>query len=331
MDPALSKLQAELDASFPGREAWVVSRSRDEKKVIIWAGSSSDPGRFFVEDLGTGDIKLLAEVNEKLRKQRLSPSRYVDYTARDGTRIYGYLTLPVGREPKNLPLVIMPHGGPYGVRDNGDYDSEVQFLANRGYAVLQPNYRGSASYGTEFSEKGEGQWGRKMQDDIDDGMDWLAGQGTIDPKRVCIVGGSYGGYAALWGATRNPERYRCAASFAGVTDVERQVKYARGFMGRKSGKSWLDKVRGDKSFDLGTVSPLANVARLKVPVLIAHGDEDQRVPLKQSSLYVKALQQANKQHEFHLYKGEGHGLSKSENLKDYLERLGAFLAKHNPA
>jgi dipeptidyl aminopeptidase/acylaminoacyl peptidase len=124
-----------------------------------------------------------------------------------------------------LPLIIMPHGGPYGVRDDGTYDVEVQFLANRGYVVLQPEYRGSGGYGKAFSDKGEGQWGRAMQDDLDDGMDWLAGQGTIDPRRVCIIGSSYGGYAALWGAVRNPERYRCAASFAGVSDLKRQMKF----------------------------------------------------------------------------------------------------------
>jgi dipeptidyl aminopeptidase/acylaminoacyl peptidase len=332
LDNRLAALQAELDASFPGRQARIVSRSHDDQKLIIWAGTSSDPGRYFYQNRTTGDIKLLADVGEKLRKAALSPSRYVNYTARDGTRIYGYLTLPAGSEARNLPLIIVPHGGPYGVRDSGDFDSEIQFLANRGYAVLQPNYRGSSSYGTEFAKKGEGQWGRKMQDDIDDGMDWLAKAGTIDPKRVCIVGSSYGGYAALWGATRNPERYRCAASFAGVTDVERQVRYSRAFMDRKGAKSWMEKVRGeDKKFDLGSISPLSTVARLKVPVLITHGDEDQRVPLKQSSLYVKALQDAGKVHEFKLYKGEGHGFSKSENYKDYLDRLEAFLAKHNPA
>jgi dipeptidyl aminopeptidase/acylaminoacyl peptidase len=240
--------------------------------------------------------------------------------------------LPVGRAAKNLPLIVMPHGGPYGVRDRGDYDSEVQLLANRGYAVLQPNYRGSESYGRSFEEKGTGQWGRAMQDDLDDGMDWLVKQGIADPKRVCMVGSSYGGYAAMWGATRNPERYRCAASFAGVMDVPRQLKYSRDFfVNAKSARKWKDRVRGEQSFNLSDISPIGQVPRLSVPVLITHGDKDQRVPLKQSALYAKALEKAGKPFEYHVYPGEGHGLTNPDNRKDYFDRLEAFLAKHNPA
>jgi len=226
----------------------------------------------------------------------------------------------------------MPHGGPYGIRDTLNYDSDVQFLANRGYAVLQPNYRGSGGYGDAYYKKGEGQFGRTMQDDLDDGMDWLAKQGTIDSKRVCLVGMSYGGYAALWGATRNPERYRCAVSFAGVTDVKRILAYSSDFFyNAKYRKSWQRTVRGDDGFDLGTISPLQQVARLKVPVLILQGGDDKIVPPVQATLYVDALKNAGKTYDYKSYPGEQHGPTKAETRIDWLTRLEAFLTKHNPA
>ncbi len=331
-DPKLKALQAEIDGALKDKQSWIVSRSRDDKFMLVWTGSARDPGSYYIFQPEAGVMKRLARINEKIDPNALSDTRYVRYKARDGLEIPGYLTLPAGRPAKGLPLIILPHGGPYGVRDKLEYSQEVQFLANRGYPVLQPNFRGSGSYGTAFYERGEGQWGRQMQDDLDDGMDWLAGEGTIDPKRVCLVGSSYGGYAALWGATRNPERYRCAASYAGVSDLRQQLNYQVDFLiSRRYRKDWRTKVAGQKDFDLDSVSPLKQVDRLKVPVLVVHGDTDRRVPYKQSSLYAQALTKAGKPHEFHTYKGEGHGLSSKENWQDWLDRLEAFLAKHNPA
>ena len=331
-DPARKEMQAAIDKAVGTKEAWIVSRDRAGSTFLVLVTGAHDPGSYYIYRPETGVMERLAQLNRKLREYKLARSKPVTYKARDGLDIPAYLTLPSGREAKNLPLIVMPHGGPYGVRDRGDYDPAVQLLANRGYAVLQPNYRGSESYGRAFEEKGSGQWGRAMQDDLDDGMDWLVKQGIADPKRVCIVGSSYGGYAALWGATRNPERYRCAASFAGVTDVPRQLKYSRDFfLNAKSARAWQDRVRGEESFNLKDISPIGQVEKLSVPVLITHGDEDQRVPLKQSSAYAKALEKAGKPHEYHVYAGEGHGLSASANRKDYFDRLEAFLKKHNPA
>jgi dipeptidyl aminopeptidase/acylaminoacyl peptidase len=330
-DPDMKTLQAALDKSVGGKEAWIVSHSRDLSKLLVLVTGANDPGSYYYFQPATEGMKRIAHVNDRMKGFKLAASKPITYQARDGLAIPGYLTLPAGRPAKNLPLIILPHGGPYGVRDRGDYDPEVQLLANRGYAVLQPNYRGSVSYGRDFEEKGTGQWGRAMQDDLDDGMDWLVKQGIADPKRVCIVGASYGGYAALWGATRNPERYRCAASFAGVSDLPRQLKYSRDFfINAKSARAWKERVRGEESFKLTDISPIGQVERLKIPVLITHGDEDQRVPLKQSSLYAKALEKAGRPHEYHVYAGEGHGLSSPENRKDYFDRLEAFLRRHNP-
>jgi dipeptidyl aminopeptidase/acylaminoacyl peptidase len=336
-DPELAKVQESIDKAVAGavgdRTATIVSYSRDRNRMLVQLGGSNDPGRYYLFDQTDGVMQLFAQANEQLKPRMLALTRYTSFTARDGLAVPAYLTLPPNRPVKALPLVIMPHGGPYGVRDDGTYDVEVQFLANRGYAVLQPEYRGSGGYGKTFSEKGEGQWGRAMQDDLDDGMDWLAKQGTIDPQRVCMVGSSYGGYAALWGAVRNPERYRCAASFAGVTDLKRQMKFWDGnASSSKDRTAWRKTIKGeDAKFDLTTVSPLYAVEQLKVPLLLVHGDEDQRVPYQQSKLYADALAKAGKQHEFVTLKGEGHGFSSDANLKLWLDKLDAFLAKNNPA
>jgi dipeptidyl aminopeptidase/acylaminoacyl peptidase len=331
-DPKMKTLQEQLDKSVPGREAWIVSRSRDDSMMLVLVTSGNDPGIYYYFQPDEGVMRKLAPVNDKLLRQQLARTEPVSYKARDGLVIRGYLTLPAGRPAKGLPLIVMPHGGPFGVRDNGDFDPEVQFLANRGYAVLQPNYRGSESYGREFEEKGNGQWGRAMQDDLDDGMDWLVKDGIVDPKRVCIVGASYGGYAALWGATRNPERYRCAASLAGVSDIGRQLKFSRNFFtDRKSARAWQTRVQGDGSVGLDDISPLAHVDRLQVPIFLAHGKDDQTVPIKQSDLYAAALKKAGKPYEYHVYPDEGHGLGQADHLQDYFDKLETFLDRYNPA
>lgn len=268
-------------------------------RTLVEVSASDDPGVYYLYQPESGRMTSIVTRNEKLKGARRAPTRYVHYRARDGLQIPAYLTLPVGCVPKGLPLIIMPHGGPYGVRDSLGYDPEVQFLANRGYVVLQPNYRGSPSYGAEFYKKGEGQWGRTMQDDLDDGMDWLVKGGIVDPQRVCVVGGSYGGYAALWGATRNPERYRCAASLAGVTDVGKPFRCQINLLANPYRKNWRQVVQGDFGFDLDSIAPLSQVESLKVPVPVAHGDEDSVVPDKQATLHVSALKKHDKVHEFY--------------------------------
>ncbi len=335
-DAELAKVQEAIDKAVAGavgdRMATIVSYSRDRSRMLVHIGGSNDPGRYYVFDQAAGVMQLFAQANEKLRPAQLTATRYTTYKTRDGLEIPAYLTLPKGREAKNLPLIVLPHGGPYDVRDDGTYDVDVQFLANRGYAVLQPEFRGSGGYGKAFYEKGEGQWGRAMQDDLDDGMDWLAKQGIIDPKRVCIVGSSYGGYAALWGAVRNPERYRCAASFAGISDLKRQLKYQIAFkISKRYRKDWRRTVQGAETFDLTTVSPLHAIDKLRVPLLLVHGDADQRVSYKQSKLYADALAKAGKPYEFITLKGEGHGFSSDANLQLWLDKLEAFLTKYNPA
>ena len=329
--PEMRALQAKLDKALPGSTNITSGWSADEKRVLIWSGSASDPGRYFLLDRTASKMHPVIESFPNIDPAQLAEVKAVRYQARDGLNLHAYLTLPRGREPKDLPLIVFPHGGPF-TRDEWDYNSEVQFLANRGYAVLQPQFRGSTGYGKDFVAKGYGEYGKKMQDDLDDGVDWLVKSGQVDPKRVCIVGASYGGYAALWGAVRNPERYRCAASFAGVTDLSAQLRFdRRSFSASRYFREWRTKVGGEGKADLGALSPINFADRLKVPVLIAHGEEDTTVPVKQGRSMVDALNKAGGNVTSVFYKEAGHGFSKSEDLEDWLRRLEAFLAKNNPS
>lgn len=331
-DTKMKSLQTRLEKAMVGNEIQIISRAKDGSRMLVWSGSENDPGAMYVYTAANAHLDLMVGYQTALAPATMPPPRPIVYKARDGTEVHGYLTLPLGREPKNLPLIVMPHGGPYGIRDRLDFDYEVQFLANRGYAVLQPNYRGSGGYGQKFEDLGAGQIGRKMQDDIDDAMDWAVAQGYADAGRVCVVGSSYGGYAALWAVTRNPERYRCAASFAGVTDWNKQLSYDRDFFSRTSAKKWMSRVRGDQQgFNLDMVSPVQQVARLSRPVLLAHGEDDTNVPFKQFKMMRDAAAKAGKPVEVLTFADEGHGFTKAEDATKWLDTLDAFLMKYNPA
>jgi dipeptidyl aminopeptidase/acylaminoacyl peptidase len=330
-DPALKQIQARLETALRGSQVRVIARATDNSRMIVWAGSESDPGGYYIYSAAKATLDPFSADLFGLEPAMMAQPKPVSYNARDGTTIDGYLTLPRGREPKGLPLIILPHGGPYGVRDKLDFSAEVQFLANRGYAVLQPNYRGSSGYGDAFDELGRGQIGRAMQDDIDDAMDWAVNQGFADPARVCVVGSSYGGYAALWAVTRNPERYRCAASFAGVTDWSRILKYDAQFFSRYGIKKWKERIRGADNFDLKLVSPLEQIARLNRPVLLAHGKMDSTVPFAQFTALSEAAKKAGKPLELLVFDKEGHGFDVDANEAKWYDALDTFLAKHNPA
>jgi len=331
LDRNFEVLQAKLDRALPAGDNVAIAWSRDKNRVLVWSESGSDPGRYFLLDRTTSKMHAVVDPNPRIDPALMSTVRPVRYTARDGLQLRGYLTLPRGREAKSLPLIVMPHGGPFS-RDDWEYDPEVQFLANRGYAVLQPEFRGSTGFGKSFVEKGYGQWGRKMQDDLDDGVDWLAGTGQIDPKRVCIVGASYGGYAALWGAARNPDRYRCAASLAGVTDLPSMLRYDRKlFSAPRYYKEWRTRVAGESEADLRSVSPIAFVGKIKVPLLVGHGEKDETVPPSQSHQFVDAMSRSGANVTSVYYKNSGHGFDSATDLEDWLTRLGAFLARYNPA
>jgi dipeptidyl aminopeptidase/acylaminoacyl peptidase len=315
-----------------GKHVKVVSSADDNGRMIIWAGSDVDPGIYYLYDAQKVTLDVFSNPLPGLDPEQLARSEPVHYTARDGTEINGYLTLPRGREAHGLPLIIMPHGGPYGVRDKLAFDTDAQFLASRGYAVLQPNYRGSGGYGESFERLGDGQIGRKMQDDLDDAMDWLVQRGVADPARVCMIGSSYGGYAALWAVIRNPERYRCAASFAGVTDWKKQISYDADSLTSKRTKKLRETVAGtDDSFNLDMVSPLKQIDRLNRPVLLGHGEDDTTVPFDQFTRFRDAAARAHRPLDLVTFPDEGHGFYKHEDRQQWYEALEAFLARNNPA
>jgi dipeptidyl aminopeptidase/acylaminoacyl peptidase len=259
-----------------------------------------------------------------------APVRPISFRNRDGVQLQGYLTLPLSREARGLPLVLMPHGGPFA-RDRWSFDPWVQFLASRGYAVLQVNFRGSTGYGRDFVERGIGQWGSGMIDDLEDGVDWLVREGTVDAGHVCVVGASYGGYAALWAPIRKPERYRCAVSFAGISDIGAMLRYDnRRFTATRYAREWRRRVQGEEAIDLGAISPLRQADRIRVPLLIAHGEKDTNVPVSQSRDLIRALARRNAVVESVFYPEGEHGFTRAQDSIDFLRRLEAFLARHNP-
>jgi dipeptidyl aminopeptidase/acylaminoacyl peptidase len=331
LEPEMQTLQKRLDRALPGKVNVTTDWSYDEKRVLVWSGGGADPGLYYLLDRNSSQMHPVIDPYPGIDPDKLSEVKAVIYKARDGLDIPAYLTLPRGRSAKGLPLIVFPHGGPH-YRDDGMYDSIAQFFASRGYAVLQPEFRGSTGYGKDFVNKGYGQWGKAMQDDLDDGVDWLAKSGQIDPKRVCIVGESYGGYAAMWGAIRNPDRYRCAASWAGVSDLPGMLRYDRKtFTATRYFKQWRSKVSGEGKADLAAVSPINFTDRLKIPIFIAHGEQDDNVQPKQSHAMVDALTKSGANVTSMFYKDSSHDFGSSADMEDWLKRLEAFLAKYNPA
>jgi len=330
LQPEMKAVQEEVDAAMVGRMNYVTSASKDRKRFIVWTGTASDPGHYYLYDRTAEQMTRLATPHEALKGKQLSQVQVVSYKARDGLEIPAYLTLPAGRELKNLPLVLMPHGGPHE-RDSWGFDYWAQFLANRGYAVLQPNFRGSSGYGVEYLKKGLGQWGAAMQDDLTDGVQWLIREGTVDPKRICIAGASYGGYAALMGAIKTPEMFRCAISYAGVTDVSAIMRFVKNEMLPSRYRRLRDRVRGEAGANLKDVSPVRHAGEVGIPVLLMHGTKDETVPYRQAEEFVKAMKKAGKPLEFIEFKDADHSFESSADRIKFLSAVEAFLAKHNPA
>jgi dipeptidyl aminopeptidase/acylaminoacyl peptidase len=330
--------QAQWDAvvkAFPGASVQIASVSAGHRQIVVHVDSPTDGPGYVLVDLNTASTTWLGSEYLGLTAGDVSPVQPIAFTAADGLPLTGYLTLPKGRDPKKLPLVVFPHGGP-AARDRPGFDWWAQAMASRGYAVLQVNYRGSEGFGWNFMAAGFGEWGRKMQSDLSDGVSYLAAQGTIDPTRVCIVGASYGGYAALAGATLQTGVYRCAVDVSGPADLSKLIAWGKargGFQGVAAERYWDRFMGADSLADprLQAISPADHAAKASIPILIIHGKDDSVVPFEQSQLMADALKQAGKPYDLVVLVHEDHWLSSSDTRLQMLQATMDFLAKNNPA
>jgi len=308
-------------------EMEIVSRDRADRKWIVTLERDDSSPAFYLYDRGSRKSELLFEMRPALAQYRLAKMRTVSFRARDGLALQGYLTMPLGLE-KRAPTILLVHGGPY-TRDRWGYHPLVQWLANRGYAVLQINYRGSLGYGKRFLNAGDREWGGKMHDDLIDGKRWAVERGFADPKRVAIFGGSYGGYAALVGLTFTPDEFVCGVDLAGVTNLITWRKAVPPSLAQLS--ALLDRRIGNPETDselLRSRSPLFHAERIRVPLLVGHGANDPRVPKAEADQMVRAIRTHGGDVEYILFPDEGHGFAKPQNSRRFWAAMEAFLAKH---
>ncbi len=321
LDPAVQRLQDALDKALPDSREIVIDTAADGNLALVASFSTSAPTTYRLFDRRTKEFALFGDTYPGIAQDMISNRKPVTYKATDGTDIPGYLVLPVGVEGRNLPFIIMPHGGPFS-RDDGTFDVMAQFLANRGYGVLQPNFRGSTGYGAAFNEAGEHQWGGLMQDDVTDAANWVVAQGYADSRRMCILGWSYGGYAALMAAVKTPDLFKCAVATAPVANLERlydEVKIS-GFGNLTRGLHF-----GSDSDALKPISPYHQADKIKVPVLLVHGDLDYQASVGHSRDMRRALERAGKPVEYVEIKGMDHSPLVTEQMKKVLEAWEKFL------
>lgn len=330
LDPEFTKIQAAVDQARPGRVNLLVNQSRDDNRLLFLSYADRDPGTYFLLDRAARTFKPIGSRMDWLSPADLSPMHAIKYAARDGQTIHGYLTIPLGHDPKNLPLVVMPHGGPW-VRDVWGYDNLVQLLASRGYAVLQMNYRGSTGYGSAFDLLGQKQIGRAIQTDIEDGTRWAIAAGVADPTRIAILGASYGGYSALFALGRSPGLYACGVSLNGVTDWTTMFARKAADPVYQFAQIFWRKNIGDPEDDdafLAEISPLTFAADITAPTLIIQGNDDRNVPPAQARAMISALKKAGHPPESVFVKNMGHSLSNERARREVYTATVAFLEKH---
>jgi len=319
-----------LQRSFKGQWVSLANATRDGARVVFIVHSDRNSGEYYLYERATGKAAYIASTREWMDPELMSEMKPIKYTARDGRSIHGWLTLPRGVKGRNLPLIVHPHGGPHDTYDEWGYNPEVQLFASRGYAVLQPNFRGSGGFGSEFESAGYLQWGASMQDDVTDATRWAIDEGIADPDRICTYGASYGAYAAVMAVVREPDMYRCAIGFVGVYDL--RTMYKRGeIRERASGVSYLETVLGTDDSDLDARSPARQTDKIKVPLAIFAGAEDRRTPPAQSALLVEQMERADKKslvEIYHVQPGEGHGYYRTENNVTLYTKMLTFLDRH---
>lgn len=324
-DAPEAAMLAGLQDAFAGESVLITSTTWDGSKAIVFVYSDTDPGQYFLYDAKTQKVEFMFANRPDIKPEQMAAMKPVTFKARDGLTIHGYLTLPKGGD-KGLPLIIHPHGGPFGIRDEWGFDPEVQYLAYHGYAVLQVEFRGSGGYGNAFMEAGYKQWGGTMQDDLTDATHWAVSQGIADPKRICIYGASYGGYAAIEGVEKEPDLYRCAVGYAGVYDLVKERNKAGYLQGQILGP-FMQRTLGDDEGVLRANSPYLHVDKIKADLFLAHGGADHTVDPSNADELRDALDKIKKPYEWVYYRNEGHGFYALDHQVDIYTKMLAFFDK----
>ena len=324
-----AKLHKALSKQFPGSIVNFINFTDDGSKLLFEVSSDRDPGSFFLFDKKTETADLLFSTLAEIEPEQMAERRPFSFKSRDGVMLYGYMTLPKNADAKKqkLPMVLVPHGGPFGPSDSWFFNSDVQFLASRGYAVLQVNFRGSGGRGLAFEESGYKEWGGKIQDDLIDGVKAAIEQGEIDSNRICTFGASFGGYSALMLTVREPEMFKCAIGFAGVYDLSYIYK-ERNVVANKSSQSFFKRTMGTDEAELALQSPSKLAEKIKVPVWLIHGGNDEIAPVEHAKRMRAALIKVGRPPEWTLEEEEGHGFFDAQRRKELFENLEKFLGKH---
>jgi dipeptidyl aminopeptidase/acylaminoacyl peptidase len=328
LDSEAKRIAEKIAKEIPNYHYFIARKNKEEDKLLVFANSDRYFGGYYFYDVTKDSFTKLADFKPWLKEENMASIKPVTYKSRDGLTINGYLTLPKGIEAKNLPVIINPHGGPWA-RDSWGFNPEIQFLANRGYAVLQMNFRGSTGYGRKFWEASFKQWGKTMQDDITDGVKWLVKEGIADSTRIAIYGASYGGYATLAGITKTPELYSCAVDYVGVSSLFTFMNTIPPYW--EPYRKMLYEMVGDPKTDsllLAESSPVYHVDKIKCPILVAQGANDPRVNKAESDQIVETLRQKGLQVEYMVKENEGHGFYNQENQFDFYRAMEKFFDKH---
>ena len=324
-DSPETRMNQALAANFPDQLAYFSSISRDGKVGVLQVVSDRNPGDFFLFNFDTHNARYLFSAKPRIDPKQMRPMQPIEVATRDGLTLHGFLTTPVGSKP--YPLIVLAHGGPYQEADTWHFDDEAQLFASRGYAVLQVNFRGSPGYGNQFMTLGYRQWGGAMQDDLTDSTRWAIKEAYADPKRICIYGVSYGGYAALEGAVREPALYQCAIGYSGVYDL--RVQWDESDTNHTNmGQDYLTRVLGADRDDLLRRSPLSGVDRIQADVLLIHGGSDRRAPIANFNEITKALDKAGRHYDSLIEAEEGHGFFLPEHQLEAYTRMLDFLDRN---
>jgi dipeptidyl aminopeptidase/acylaminoacyl peptidase len=327
-DAQIEKIFTDIQTKLPNYEVSLTSSNKNEDIFIVRTHSDRSLGSFYIYEAATDTLTKLTDISPWLNENDLCEMKPISFTSRDGLTIHGYLTLPKGKDQKNLPVIVNPHGGPWH-RDQWTYNPEVQLFANRGYAVLQVNFRGSTGYGRKFWEASFRQWGKTMQDDVTDAVKWITDQGIADPKEIAIYGGSYGGYCTLAGMTFTPELYACGIDYVGVSNLFTFMNTIPPYW-----KPFLDmmyEMVGNPETDkelLTAASPVFHVDQIRSPLLVIQGAQDPRVNIAESDQIVEALKKRGIDVPYLVKENEGHGFHNEENRFEAYEAMEKFLAKH---